>query len=56
MPVIINEVIVRAVIAGENSVQQQTEGSGEATETILTITKKELLDLMEDFINDKKER
>jgi len=55
MPVQINEVIVRAIITGEDS-DQKASASTDAPETISTVTKNELLDLIDEVINDKKER
>ena len=56
MPVQINEVIVRAIITGEDSGQQKEQASTDTTETVSTVTKNELLELIDEVINDKKER
>lgn len=55
MPVQINEVIVRAIITGDDSRQAATS-SNETPETISSVTKDELLELIDEVINDKKER
>ena len=56
MAVQINEVIVRAIITGdENKNKNETATSG-SKETIAAVSKDELLDLIEEVINDKKER
>lgn len=56
MPVQINEVIVRAIITGDDSSRQTESAAAGNTGTISTITKDELLELIEEVINDKKER
>ena len=56
MPVQINEVIVRAIITGDDSNRQSSPSSNEAPETISAVTKDELLELIDEVINDKKER
>lgn len=56
MPVQINEVIVRAIITGEDSSRQAASASNESPATISSVTKEELLELIDEVINDKKER
>jgi len=56
MPVQINEVIVRAIITGDDGNRQAASSSTEAPETISAVTKVELLELIAEVINDKKER
>ena len=56
MPVQINEVIVRAVITGDSHSQQAVSTPSEAPETISSVTKDELLEIIDEVINDKKER
>ena len=56
MPVQINEVIVRAIITGDNSSQQAATSSNETSATIATVTKDELHELIDEVIKDKKER
>ena len=56
MPVQINEVIVRAIITGEDNNRQSESASPDTPETISTVTKDELLELIDEVINDKKER
>ena len=56
MPVQINEVIVRAIITGDDNNRQTESATTTSTGTISTVTKDELLELIEEVINDKKER
>jgi len=54
MPVQINEVIVRAIITGESN---NTESSStEKEENVSSVTKSELIEVIDEVINDKKER
>lgn len=55
MPIQINEVIVRAIITGEDAGKQQDSSKG-MKETIATVSKEELLELIDEVINTKKER
>jgi anaerobic selenocysteine-containing dehydrogenase len=56
MAVQINEVVVRAIITGtENSNRNEAETPG-SVENIAGVSKDELLELIEEVINDKKER
>ena len=56
MPVQINEVIVRAIITGDDSSSQPASSSTETSETVAQVTKNELIELIDEIINDKKER
>ncbi|MFL5773144.1 MAG: hypothetical protein ACJ75F_08300 [Flavisolibacter sp.] len=56
MAVVINEVIVRAVITGDGNSNKSDPASATAPETIAAVTKNELLELIDEVINDKKER
>jgi hypothetical protein len=56
MPVQINEVVVRAIITGEDRNTQTSSSSSPTSETIAQVTKDELLELIDEVINDKKER
>lgn len=56
MPVVINEVIVRAIITGDNNDRQGTSAPSDIPETVSSITKSELIELVDEVINDKKER
>jgi|GEM_PF-6594174 len=56
MAVQINEVIVRAIITGEENNNRNETASSGSKENIADVSKDELLDLIEEVINDKKER
>ena len=55
MPVQINEVIIRAIITGEDAGKKQDSSKG-MKETVASVSKEELLELIDEVINDKKER
>jgi len=56
MAVQINEVIVRAVITGEESSKQASGGPAAEPADISAVTKDELLELIDEVIIAKKER
>ena len=56
MPVQINEVIVRAIITGDDSIQTAESPPAAVQENLSKVTKNELLELIDEVINDKKER
>jgi len=55
MPVQINEVIIRAIITGNDTGQQQQHENSTA-ENMANVSKEEMLELIDEVINDKKER
>ena len=56
MAIVINEVIVRAIISGDGNSNKSDVASAVAPENISSVTKDELLELIDEVINDKKER
>lgn len=56
MAVQINEVIVRAIITGEDNSKKTESLTAGTPENISAVTKNELLELIDEVINDKKER
>jgi hypothetical protein len=56
MPVQINEVIIRAIITGDQSISNNEAVPSGSEEKISAVSKGELLELIEEVINDKKER
>ena len=56
MAIVINEVIVRAIISGDSNSNKSDVTSAVAPENIAAVTKDELLELIDEVINDKKER
>jgi len=56
MAVQINEVVVRAIITGSENTQKQSAAPGATSENISSVSKEELLELIDEVIKDKKER
>ena len=56
MAVQINEVIVRAIITGDDDSKGAESSPVASQENISAVTKNELLELIDEVINDKKER
>lgn len=56
MPVQINEVIVRAIITGDDAIKGTESSPVAMEENLSAVTKNELLELIDEVINDKKER
>ena len=56
MAVQINEVIVRAIITGDGNNTKNESATSGSKENIAEVSKDELLELIEEVINDKKER
>lgn len=56
MAIQINEVIVRAIITGNETNRDSEVATTSSNEKIAEVTKDELLELIEDVINNKKER
>jgi len=56
MPVVINEVIVRAVISGDEGKGAGNASEASSPENIAAVTKNELPEIIDEVFNDKKER
>ena len=56
MAIQINEVVVRAIITGDENSRQSTSGAGAQPENISAVSKDELLELIDELITAKKER
>jgi len=56
MAVIINEVIVRAIITGNDAEKKDESSAADASESIAAVTKNELLELIDEVMTNKKER
>jgi Family of unknown function (DUF5908) len=56
MPVVINEVVVRAIITGDDNSNKNDAPAAAAPENISAVTKDELIEIIDEVINDKKER
>jgi hypothetical protein len=56
MAVLINEVVVRAIITGDDNNKKAESSPAGTPENVSAVTKNELLELIDEVINDKKER
>jgi hypothetical protein len=56
MAIQINEVIVRAIITGSENAAGQATSTETVDENISSITKQELLELVDEVLKDRKER